>query len=105
MSSRGIQRERKVRALLEHEDWWTCRAAGSLGSADVVALRVGSRPRLVEVKSTAQGPYERFGPKARAELLLAATIAGGDALLCWWPPRAREPVWIASRDWPQEVIR
>jgi Holliday junction resolvase len=97
--SRGIQRERQVRRILEGEDWWVSRAAGSLGDADLVALRHMSRPRLIEVKSTAAGPYHSFGPRDRARLRAAAEIAGADAWLCWWPPRGR-PQWIASHEWP-----
>lgn len=98
-SRRGIQRERKVRHMLESQDWWVCRAAGSLGDADLVALRLGSRPRLIEVKSTAQSPYERFGAADRAALSAAARIANADAWLCWWPPRGK-PRWIGEDEWP-----
>lgn len=97
--SRGHDRERAVKALMQAEDWWVSRAAGSLGDADLVALRAGRTPRLVEVKSTAGGPYERFGPKDRADLLFAATLAGAEAWLCWWPPRCT-PRWIPSDEWP-----
>lgn len=97
--SRGHDRERQVKALLEAEDWFVVRAAGSLGDADLVALRVGSPSRLVEVKSTAGGPYERFQPADRERLKLAARIAGAEAWLCWWPPRAK-PIWIAAAAWP-----
>lgn len=99
MSARGIERERRVRALLEDADWWTCRAAGSIGDADVVGLRVGSRPKLVEVKSTSR-PFERFGPDKRERLLLAGRISGADVVLCWWPARARAPHWIPVSEWP-----
>lgn len=75
------------------------RAAGSLGDADLVALRAGSRPMLVEVKSTAGGPYERFGPADRAALLFAARLAGADAVLVWWPPRGQIR-FIPSSEWP-----
>ena len=97
--SRGITRERQVRRLLEAEDWWVVRAAGSLGDADLVALKPGKRPLMVEVKSTAGGPYEHFGPKDRGDLLFAAALAGADAVLCWWPPRG-EPTWITPDCWP-----
>jgi Holliday junction resolvase len=98
-SRRGIDRERLLKARLEGEDWFVARAAGSLGDADLVALKVGKRPRLIEVKSTAAGPFHSFGPKDRAALLLAAEIAGADPYLVWWPPR-RDPVWIPSHQWP-----
>lgn len=97
--SRGIQRERQVRRLLEEQDFWTCRAAGSLGDADIVALKPGRR-LLVEVKSSAQGPYEHFRPKDRADLLFAAEIADCTPVLCWWPPRGK-PQWIEADAWPK----
>ena len=99
--SRGITRERQVRALLEQRDYWVCRAAGSLGDADLVALKKGER-LLVEVKSTAGGPYERFGPKDRADLLFAAELADCQAVLCWWPKRGK-PVWIYPQNWPARL--
>lgn len=101
-SRRGIQRERQVRALLESEDWWVCRAAGSLGDADLVALRDGSRPRLIEVKSTAAGPYHSFGPADRDCLRAAARIANAEPWLVWWPPHGK-PQWIEEGAWPRRV--
>lgn len=101
--SRGIARERQVRLALEEQDWWVCRAAGSLGDADLVALRVGSRPRLVEVKSTAAGPYHSFGPQARERLRFAAQLAGADAWLAWWPPRGKLR-WFVASEWPADRL-
>lgn len=98
--SRGHDRERAVRRLLEAEGWWTTRAAGSLGDADVVALRAGFPPRLIEVKSTSR-PYERFGPGERRRLAAAARQAGAEAWMAWWPLRKREPVWLHQADWPE----
>jgi Holliday junction resolvase len=98
--SRGHDRERAVRQLLRDEGWWAARPAGSLGDADVIGLRAGFPPRLVEVKSTAGGPYERFSPQDRADLIAAARQAGAEAWLVWWPPRAK-PTWIHEADWPE----
>jgi Holliday junction resolvase len=97
--SRGHDRERRVRAWLEARDWFVCRAAGSLGDVDLVALRDGYTPLLIEVKSTAGGPYEHFGPADRACLLKAAELAGANATLAWWPPRGQLR-WIPSDEWP-----
>ena len=104
MSQRGHNRERAVRLELENDDWFVTRAAGSLGDVDLVALRQDRRPRLIEVKSTAGGPYERFGPAERRRLRFAAELAGADAFLAWWPPRG-ELRWIHEREWPVEKER
>lgn len=95
---RGIQRERQVKEVLESEDWWVCRAAGSLGDADLVALRDGNRPRLIEVKST-EGPWDHFRPADRAELSAAAKQANADAILAWWPSRGKLR-WLPESEWP-----
>lgn len=98
-SRRGIQRERQVRDHLRLEGWLVVRAAGSIGCADLIAIRSGQRPRLIEVKSTAGGPYEKFGPKERAELLDAAAEADAVPLLCWWPLR-KKLRFIPASEWP-----
>lgn len=99
--ARGIQRERAVRDQLANDDWLAFRAPASLGVADVVALKDGRRPRLVEVKSTAGGPYERFGPADRRRLSLAGKLAGADCYLAWWPSRGTLR-WIHETEWPIE---
>ena len=98
--SRGINRERQVRKALEAEGYWTCRAAGSFGDADVVALKAGQVPMMIEVKSTARGPWEHFGPKDRAELEAAARVAGAVPWLVWWPSRG-DAQWIHRDFWPK----
>lgn len=102
-SRRGIDRERKLRDLLELDGYWTIRAAGSLGDVDVVAMRAGAAPLFIEVKSTSGGPYERFGPAKREALRLAATCAGAEAWLVWWPPRST-PQWIPATAWPATAV-
>lgn len=98
-SRRGIQRERDLVNQLRGEDWFALRAPASLGCADVVALKEGHRPRLIECKSTRRGPYAGFPPADRAALKFMAKLAGADAWLYWHPPRTK-PVWIAASDWP-----
>src|SRR5690348_14140335 len=97
--SLGVKRERQVRELLTKDGWIAFRAPASLGVADVVALKAGEHPRLIEVKSDTAGPYHAFTPAKRAALREAATKAGANAYLCWWAPR-KEPRWIASYAWP-----
>lgn len=96
---RGIDRERQLQDRLESDDYWVARAAGSLGAADLVALKPGIK-WLIEVKATKAGPYHGFGPKKRARLSLAAKIAGAEAWLCWWPAWG-QPAWIPEKDWPR----
>lgn len=100
--SRGHDRERALVRWYRDRDYIAFRAPASLGVADVVALRAGTRPQLVESKSTAQGPYERFGPADREKLRLAAEMAGADAVLAWWPPRGKLR-FIPSSEWPRAV--
>ncbi len=102
--SRGHNRERRVRDWLTDRDWIVVRAAGSLGCVDLVALKAGETPRMIEVKSTAGGPYERFGPADRAELSLNAEWAGAEAWLVWWPPRGQLR-WISEAEWPRARLK
>lgn len=105
---RGITRERQVRALLEKDGWIVARCAGSKGDYDLMAARLQLWPprppilaevRLIEVKSTAGGPYERFTPADRASLKEAAAQAGAAAWLAWWPKNGTL-TWIAESEWP-----
>ena len=98
-SRRGHQRERDLVNWLRERDWFAMRAPASLGVADVIALKDGERPRLIEVKSTARGPYAAFPPDDRADLLFAADLAGAVAELCWHPPRGQRR-FIPSDEWP-----
>lgn len=91
-----------MKRWLEDREWWVARAAGSLGDADLVALKgrpILHRPLLIEVKSSAQGPYEHFGPAARQRLLEAANLAGATAVLAYWPPHG-ELRFIYANEWP-----
>jgi Holliday junction resolvase len=99
---RGIDRERRVAEQLLLEGWFVVRAAGSLGFCDLIALKAGHDPLLVEVKSTRQGPYERFPPADREDLVATAKIAGAEAWLCWWPSHGK-PQWIHSSQWPAKL--
>jgi Holliday junction resolvase len=115
--SRGADRERAVRKLLEEGGWIVFRSAGSFG-VDLIAARDGpvlwpgspsdrrihvhNALLLIEVKSTAGSPYERFGPADRRRFKDAADRAGADALLAYWPP-GKGLEWIASDQWPDDA--
>lgn len=98
-SRRGIQRERDLVNWLRENDYFAMRAPASIGVADVIALKAGQRPRMIEVKSTSRGPYAGFPPADRADLLFAADLAGAEPWLVWWPKRS-DPVWLAPDSWP-----
>lgn len=98
-SKRGIQRERDLVNELRGKDYFALRAPASLGCADVVALKAGERPMLIECKSTAAGPYAGFGPADRKALSFMADLAGAVAWLYWKPKNGRAH-WIPEADWP-----
>lgn len=103
MTGRGRQRELAVAVLLRDAGFVTYRLAH--GAADVLALRHDHEPMLIQVKSTAAGPYEHFGPVDREELMKEARKAGAAAVLAWWPPHQKVPKWIDSADWPTVQLR
>lgn len=74
--TRGDYFERQTRDALEGEGWIVLRSAGSLGPADLVALRAGQPTMLVACKTNG-----RIGPAERATLADAATIAGAQPVL------------------------
>jgi hypothetical protein len=94
---RGRGRELRVADALRVEGHVAYRLAW--GQADVIGIRAGRRPLLVQVKSTAGGPFERFGPAARLELLHEGEAAGADVVLAWWP-KGGDLRWIGPEDWP-----
>ena len=103
MSNFGHARERQVKRLREAEGWLVVRAAGSLGTFDLVAMKDGYRPRLIEVKATAAGPFAGFLPADRAEISEAARLAGADAELAWYPKRGKLS-WITEDAWPERKV-
>lgn len=99
-SSRGHARERAVRKLLEQKGWWCARGAGSLGDADVVALKAGETAMMVEVKANKDGgPFHNFRPADRTELIVAAEKAGAEAMLVYYPPH-KQCRFIPTSAWP-----
>jgi Holliday junction resolvase len=97
---KGSRFELKSKALLLEDGWMVTKAGGSLGAADLVALKAGERPLLVQVKATAAGPFSGFGPSERAELLAVAKASGAVPVLAWWKPYARTHQLIEDVGWP-----
>jgi Holliday junction resolvase len=112
-----------VAQLLDEWGWLAIRVAGSLGPVDVVAVggdfarwgrgRLPLTPPvvlLVQVKSTAGGAFERFGPLERAQLIELAATHSGVPLLAWWPPALpgeskREALrFLFEHEWPPAKV-
>ncbi len=99
--ARGAKRERDLVALLRADGYSANRTPGSHGVADVIALRVGYIPRLLQLKTDRAGPFAHFGPAARRELLDEARRAGARPELVWWPPDRKGPRYLHEKDWPK----
>jgi hypothetical protein len=86
-------------------DGWPVVKRFAWGAADVFAARLeDDRPvlRLIQVKSTGGGPYERFSPRDREALLADAAACGAQAWLAWWPSYGALQ-WIDSTKWPKRA--
>jgi Holliday junction resolvase len=68
------------------------------GVADVIVLKAGHIPLLVQVKSTRRA-YDHFPPADRDALLAEAIVAGAEPVLAWWPKHGRLTL-ISSCEWP-----
>lgn len=92
--SRGTALEHQVRDDLVERGWLVVRPGASLGPADLVALRAGWDPLLVQVKI---GGY--MLPAERRELCEAAERSGAVPLLAdrQRRPEDRRRTWIRYR--------
>jgi hypothetical protein len=93
MNRRGDQRDVKVRQYLEKLGFTLGSRRKIPGPGDLLAIRVRDdysghvEVLLVEVKSTAQGPWEHFGPSERLALAEAAQDVNSVGAVAWWPSR------------------
>jgi Holliday junction resolvase len=78
--TRGDYHERQTKARLMTREWLVVRSAGSLGVADLVALRSDRRPWLVSCKING---YMR--PVELRALWAAASWAGADPIIASRP--------------------
>jgi Holliday junction resolvase len=83
---RGDYFERQCRGALEAAGWVVVRSAGSLGPADLVAVRRNSedRPHVLLISCKVDG---RASPAERARLLEVADQAAAEPLLASRPSR------------------
>jgi Holliday junction resolvase len=111
--ARGHDRERRYADYLRSLGWWVAhvktgrRTADNLCAVDLAAARlIDGCVELVfiEVKSTAGGPFETFGPQKRSAFLREAQKAGAKARLVWMPPGVGKPEnarVIPAAEWPK----
>lgn len=102
-SAFGAAKEREVAERLEGEGWLVIRTAGSLGEADLVCLKAGQRPMLIQVKGGDGNTFRAFGPAARIALKIAGAKAGADVFLCKWRKATKSWEFIAPDAWPPDL--
>jgi Holliday junction resolvase len=79
---RGDYLEYQTRDALAHYGWQITRAGGSLGAADLIALRAGKTPLLIQCKILGPGrKTPRIDPDERAALFRAAALSGGRPII------------------------
>jgi hypothetical protein len=114
-AQRGRDTENRVKDVLEADGWLVASRRHYGGAGDLLAVRwddevpddfrgqglmAGHTVRLIEVKSTAGGPYEGFRTGDRYEMLHAAATHNAEPWLAWWPPLQDQPRWIPASEWP-----
>lgn len=98
---RGSARERQVADYMRAEFGMVVyRSAGSHGNADLIGLKVGLAPWLVQVKTCAGGPFDHFRPAERLALEHEALAAGAVPYLCHWPAHGAM-TWYGRFQWPR----
>lgn len=86
----GRQFEYRVRDLFTKHNYYVIRSAGSKGKADLVALKAGRSPVLIQCKAGQINSRER---KEAAELHALAAELGCTALLAGKDSRGKLQLW------------
>ena len=80
--ARGDYLERQTRDALAAYGWLIVRSGGSLGAADLVALRAQKRPLLIQCKILGKGrTFPRLDPDERLALWQAAEQSGARPII------------------------
>lgn len=90
---KGDYLERQTKAALIAHGWIVTRAAGSLGVADIVALRAGNTPLLISCKLDA-----RIGPGERTALIEAARAGGARPIMAARSKRGLVDIYVVQID-------
>lgn len=88
---RGDYLERQTKAALEAYGWVCLRAAGSLGAADIMAIRVGFRPLLIACKINGY-----LSPDERELLRTWAARGGARPLMAQRTKPGRVGLWVVG---------
>lgn len=97
---KGSEYERATVDILKRLGYAVVRTLASRSPLDLIAMKAGSIPLLIQVKYGKGNRFLNFAPAAREALVASAARAGGEALLCRWYPDAPVPEWIPPSDWP-----
>lgn len=79
---KGARGEYMAMAHLQLRGWYVTRSYASKGPWDLLALKRGEQPLMVQVKA---GASDYMRPSARAELLKLAHYTGSRAIVCHVP--------------------
>jgi hypothetical protein len=99
-SQRGRDVEVLVAQRLQADGWLVASRRHVGGAGDLLAVRIGHRPLLIEVKSRLN-VWEGFRRADRLALVRVAGLFNCSPLLCSWPPGQAEPDWLGPDEWPK----
>lgn len=98
-SHKGNGFERQVAKQLEQDGWTVGSRRHIGGCGDLLAVKPGERPRLIECKRGAGSPYENFRTVDRNDMRDYAAERGLVAELAWRKDRGRVE-FIDEASWP-----
>ena len=98
-AAKGNGFDLEVARQLEQEGWTVASRRHVPGPGDLLAVRDGSRTRLIECKRGAGSPFENFRRTDRHVLADYAGERGLVAELAWRKDRGRLE-FISFREWP-----
>lgn len=98
-SAKGNGFEVQVARQLEQEGWTVGSRRHIGGCGDLLAVRDGERPRLIECKRGARSPYEHFREPDRNRMRDYAAERGLVAELAWRKDRGKL-VFLDEAAWP-----
>lgn len=91
--ARGDYLERQTKSALQAHGWVVVRAAGSLGVADIVALRAGNTPLLISCKLNGH-----IAPLERRALIEACQAAGARPIMAARSKRGVVDIYVVRLD-------